>query len=297
MTTEAPWRVETLDIDLGVASASVAMNAGPRILSYSTPNGVDFLASLPDLAIQDAPDGPYRFLGGHRLWRAPEVPSITYQRDDTAVAISQQDHGVELSGAADRDGVTKRVSIRQSDEYTYIRHTLVNEGSRPIRTAPWAITQMALGGIAVLPLADEPTDSYALQPNRNLVLWPYTDLCAPEFGFDPGRITVEGTTRESVAKIGQPNRRGWIAYVLGSQVFVKWAKIHDDDAAYADLGASSQCYRNEHFVELETLGPLVDLQPGQEATHVEAWSIVELADRSLDETLESLPTHPGGQPM
>lgn len=297
MRTEAPWRVETLDIDLGPVRAAVATNAGPRILSYSTSDGANLLADLPDLVIEDATGGPYRFLGGHRLWRAPEIPSITYQRDDSAVVVTEGDKGVKLSGRADADGVTKHMSIQQQDEHTLIRHTFINEGSRTIRTAPWAITQMALGGTAVLPLAVESIDSFGLLPNRSLVLWPYTDLGAPEFGFGRDRVTVHGTNRPSRAKIGQPNRRGWMAYALGTQVFVKWSRTHNDDSEYADLGASSQCYRNEDFVELETLSPLVELEPGQEASHEEAWQIIDMADRSLYAILDSLPTHPGGDPL
>jgi len=297
MRTQPPWQVESLDIDLGPVRASVATNAGPRILSYSTPDGVDFLATLTNLAIEDAVDGPYRLLGGHRLWRAPEVPSITYQRDDSGVVVTDEGNGVKLSGRADSDGVTKSISIEQRYKYTFIRHTLANEGRRPVRAAPWAITQMALGGTAVLPFSVDSADSFALLPNRSLVLWPYTDLGAPEFGFGPDHVTVHGTARPSKAKIGQPNRRGWMAHVLGTQMFVKWSRIHNDDAEYADLGASNQCYRNEHFVELETLSPLVELEPGQKATHEEAWRIFDMADRSLDAILNSLPTHPGGNPL
>jgi hypothetical protein len=238
MRTEAPWQVESLDIDLGRVRASVATNAGPRILSYSTPHGVDFLASLPNLAIEDAIDGPYRLLGGHRLWRAPEVPSITYRRDDSSVVVANEGSGVKLSGRADSDGVTKSISIEQRGKYTFIQHTLANEGSRPVRTAPWAITQMALGGTAVLPFSVDSTDTFGLHPNRSLVLWPYTDLGAPEFGFGSDRVTVHGTTHPSKTKIGQPNRRGWMAYVLGTQVFVKWSRTHNDDLEYADLGAT-----------------------------------------------------------
>jgi hypothetical protein len=55
-------------------------------------------------------------------------------------------------------------------------------------------------------------------------------------------------------------------------LFVKYA-AYDPDAAYLDLGASSQIYCNAKFLELETLGPKVTLRPGESARHVETWRI------------------------
>jgi hypothetical protein len=42
---------------------------------------------------------------------------------------------------------------------------------------------------------------------------------------------------------------------------------------YPDFGTSAQLFVNGDFLELETLGPLVDLPPGRSVTHVERWSL------------------------
>jgi hypothetical protein len=291
---DSPWTVTIRSLDLGPIRLAVSMNAGPRIVSYAKHGGLEFLASLPDAGIDHPDGGYYRFLGGHRLWRSPETPSITYEPDDSNVTISEFDDGADMVGAPDSDGVVKHMSIRQEGDNTVIRHRLVNEGRATVHTAPWAITQMALGGTAILPQTKKQADEHGLLPNRTLVLWPYTDLGAAEFTFGTDRITVEGSTRPSRMKIGQPNRRGWMAYVLEHQVFVKWSAAHDDSATYTDLGASTQIYRDERFVELETIAPAAELAAGDEVAHTEVWRIIEIGDRALDAILAELPEEPTG---
>ena len=42
---------------------------------------------------------------------------------------------------------------------------------------------------------------------------------------------------------------------------------------YADMGASGQIYSHGDFTELETLGPLTELDPGEATEHHEDWEI------------------------
>ena len=59
-----------------------------------------------------------------------------------------------------------------------------------------------------------------------------------------------------------------------------------------DHGASVQCYRDDRFVELESLGPLSVLAPGEETSHREVWSLLPTAIAGLEDVLESLPPVP-----
>lgn len=288
------WQVETQAFDFGPVRIEVASNAGPRITSYAQPNGQDFFASLDNAGIHSTDTGFYRFIGGHRLWRAPEVPSVTYQPDDSDVQIAENDMSIDLVGRTDTDGVTKHVSVRQDRGYTIVQHRLVNDGPTAVSTAPWAITQMTPGGTAVLPLPNKTVDDGGLLPNKSLVLWPYTDLGATEFTLGLDAITVEATERLSKMKIGQANRRGWMAYVLNDQAFVKWSSVHDDNARYPDLGASTQCYRDERFLELETLGPTAELAPREATTLTEVWTIIDAEGSPIREVLSRLPHQPEG---
>jgi len=49
-----------------------------------------------------------------------------------------------------------------------------------------------------------------------------------------------------------------------------------------DFGCNCECYCRDRFIELETIGPLVRLQPGESVTHVEEWELIE-TDVSADD--------------
>jgi hypothetical protein len=288
--TRAP--IETRTIDLGPVEVSFAVNAGPRILGYARHGGPQLFASLPDDVIEHPAIGTYRFLGGHRLWRAPEVPAATYEPDDAGVDVTITDASFELVGPLGGEAIVKAVSVSQYHEFTIVDHELRNEGWTPVRCAPWAITQLVPGGTAYLPQERVPADEDGVLPNRHIVLWPYTDLSAPEVTISQEQVTVHASDRPSKSKVGLPNRLGWIAYALGDELFIKWAALHRDSELYVDRGVSAECYRDERFIELETLGPLVTLQPGKRAVHREIWMLREAAADSVSEVLASLPAEP-----
>ena len=286
------FAVEARTVDLGPVTAVLAEKAGPRILGYARSGGPQLLAALPEAAIELADGNRFRFLGGHRLWRAPEVPEVTYQPDDHGTVITESAGSVELTGAPDGDGVVKSITLTQIDAVTVVDHVLRNEGWSPVQCAPWAITQFAPGGVGVIPVATDLADPHGALPNRTIVFWPYTDPASPELELRTGEIRMHGSTRPTRTKVGTPNRRGWLAYHLDGEVFVKWAAPHRDGADYLDFEASAQCYRDERFVELETLGPLIDLHPGKEVRHREVWTLHDLGNANLDEYLATLPPQP-----
>jgi hypothetical protein len=280
--------------DLGPVEIAVATHAGPRIVAFSRKDGPHVFASLPDTVLRHPDSGVFKFLGGHRLWRSPEIPASTYHPDDIPVNITTDSAGFTVRGEVERDGIVKTISVSQHGSYTIVDHRLDNRGSSALRVAPWAITQLAPGGTAFLPESLEPVDVDRVMPNRRIVIWPYTDLSSPEIEFTPGILALHATDSEMKTKIGIPNTRGWVAYMLGKELFVKWSPWHDDDAQYSDFGASVQCYRDERFIEIETLGPLVTLDPGSRVAHREVWKLKQLGDRPLDQVLASLPNVPEG---
>ncbi len=73
-------------------------------------------------------------------------------------------------------------------------------------------------------------------------------------------------------KVATTMRRGWVAHWGGGVLFVKRVR-HDESRVYADMGADGQVFSHIDFTELETLGPLTDLAPGEAATHTEHWEI------------------------
>ena len=65
---------------------------------------------------------------------------------------------------------------------------------------------------------------------------------------------------------------GWMAYLLHGHAFIK-RHDHDARAVYPDFGCNVEAFTNDDMLELETLGPLVDLKPGASISHPETWSL------------------------
>jgi hypothetical protein len=254
----------------------VTRSAGPRILSLRFLDGENLLAEQPD-AVAQRPDGSlYHFIGGHRLWHAPEHMPRTYVLDNIPVEIEPIADGLLVRQPVEAEtGMEKtiRIGLRVDVPQITVTHTLVNRGLWPVECAAWAITQFKTGGLAILPQADEDT---GLLPNRNLAIWPYADMSTPNLRLGRRHILLQANM-QSPFKIGFPNPRGWLAYWNMGVLFVKQAD-YLPEAHYYDFGSSSECYCNDQFLELETISPISLLEPGGALTHVERWALYPLAE-------------------
>lgn len=264
---------------------------GPRITGLRVGDQENLFAELSGLAIERPGGEPFRFLGGHRLWLAPEVPAVTYLPDDEFVAFTHHDGHLRSRGAVDSNGIVREidVSCNPIDGSVVVDHRIINVGDDPIETAAWAITQFPPDGATILPLAAEAIDDGGYQANRSVVLWPYTNPGAEGFRWSRDAVVLEGTSGPK-QKLGAENRNGWLAYHHGSLLFAKWSSRYDASHRYADRGASIQVYRDHRFIELETLSPIRRLERGDALHHREVWRVIEigrldradLADRALD---------------
>jgi hypothetical protein len=190
---------------IGDSNLTVARDAGPRILSYSSGGTEQLFARLPGVFIDHPGVDSYPLIGGHRLWRAPEVPAITYESDDNPVTIREFDAGIELIGAPDRDGVVKSISATAHGDKIVIDHELCNGGDNPVTTAVWAITQLSPGGVGILPQGVEATDPDGVLPNRSIAMWPYTDPSGSDMVFGSNDIRINASNTTPKAKIGTQN--------------------------------------------------------------------------------------------
>ena len=73
-------------------------------------------------------------------------------------------------------------------------------------------------------------------------------------------------------KIGALNRQGWVRYRLPDAVFTKRFRYREN-AAYPDMNSNTELYTAGSFVEVESLAPLVKLQPGEATEHAERWEL------------------------
>jgi hypothetical protein len=268
-------------LENGIIKLLVARSMGPRILSLRFAEGENLFAELPNFVIDCPGSGALHVCGGHRLWHAPEESSRTYLPDDAPVEIVPVEGGYLVTQDVEtKTGLQKSMEIRLNGAVpqVIITHCLSNQGLWPVTSAPWAITQLKPGGLAILPQSCEETGSL---PNRSLALWPYTNPADPNVTWGQNYILVR-VNMDASFKVGFPNPRGWLAYWLNGTLFVKRAK-YEAQSAYFDLGSSSECYCNDQFIELETLAPIGVINPGASVTHVETWDVYGGVDCPRDE--------------
>jgi hypothetical protein len=247
------------------------VSVGPRILGLlgAGGDGPNLMAVLPEATLERPGGAPFRLRGGHRLWAAPEVPAISYEPDDRACSVAELADGIRVEAPRDGAGFVKALEIRSADEVWIVDHELRNGSEETVTVAAWGITQVRPGGRAILPLGDR---GVGPQADRALVLWPYTDLDDPRLGYARDGVTVHAVARTGPAKVGAAPGEGRVAYRIDGQLFEKRIAV-DPALRYPDRGATVQVFVQDHFCELETLGPLVTLPPGGSTTHRETWSL------------------------
>jgi hypothetical protein len=162
----------------------------------------------------------------------------------------------------------KEISFRLNENRVELTHRVTWHGNKTISMAPWAITQIRLGSLAILPQSD----SDGLAPNRNLVLWPYSQVNDERLELHDDLILIHGRGRERAFKVGNGNSLGWIACALGDALLVKRFTVNNPQQ-YPDMGCNVEAYVKDSCIELETLGPLTTLMPKESVTHKEIWEV------------------------
>lgn len=251
------------------------LDAGPRIVRFSTRGGRNVFAETPEAEWETVHGRPYRLLGGHRLWSSPECPLAEQVPDDAPIGVTLHADGVDLAGSTStHEGLARRIELRLAPDSARVQvtHVLENATNHAVRVAAWALTQVAPGGVAVLPLPSGESDGAQL-PNRNVVLWPYTSVDDPRFELTDDAIRVAANGDDRLLKVGYLNRSGAVSYELDNVVFQKSFQP-EPHAEHVDLGCNVEVYTRASFLELETLTPLHDVSPGESIEHVEEWELV-----------------------
>lgn len=258
----------------------VLAEGGPRVLRFGRRGGPNVFAETPK-ATWDAGHGTYELLGGHRFWFAPETADCSVP-DAAGLALTTlpgaPGPAVRLVGAVEAPtGLRKTIEVRLDADTAAmsLRHVLANEGSRTLEIAPWPVTQLRLGGMAVAPLppGDEEPSS---RPNQLVVLWPYASGSDDRIEIGDHRLTVFARPAKPM-KVGCLSATGTAGYLLdGLLVMLRFTPARG--SVHPDLGCNLEIYSDERTIELETIGPLVSLAPGDSVTHDERWEISEVGE-------------------
>jgi len=263
----------------GVVELVVTADVGPRIIFYGFCNGGNLFHEVEQDAGK-AGGSSFRLYGGHRLWVSPEVKR-TYYPDNTPVAVSPHGNATRFTAQPEDlppgTHLQKEIEIELAAAGSQVRitHRVTNHDTRSTKLAPWSPTMMGAGGRVILPLSPRiAMDKDHYLPVGVFGIWSYTDFSDPRWVLGTSYIQLgqltnpKGRFKEQMG--GIYNTAGWGAYFREGYVFIKRAAVISR-AQYPDFGCNFEVFTNPDFIELETLGPLVELRPGETVEHVERW--------------------------
>lgn len=271
----------------GKVELLVTRDIGPRIIRYGFVGGPNIFAEIPS-HIGGKGEKEWMNRGGHRLWIAPEANPWSYELDNepyaSAIAISGGLRTVQTAGSI--TGIEKQMDITldQKTGFVKIIHKLTNRADHPVFCGAWTISVVGLNGRAIFPLPEK-----KLPPNQILTAvqrwatWSYTDFSDPRWGWGSRFLFLSQDPKaEFPQKIGMESGAGWMAYEREKMLFIK-KYSHFAGAEYPDYGTNVQTYTNSEILELEQLGPLTTLQPGESITLPEEWKLFDSFEPCKDE--------------
>lgn len=266
------YQLSNAQIDLVITG-----EVGFRVLRFGFRNQANEFFENPAMLGKTGGD-TWLSYGGHRLWHAPEARPRTYYPDNDAVRI--EDHGEfvrVIQATENTTGIQKELDLYLIGDSAQVKvvHRLINHNLWTIELAPWAISVMAAGGVGIIPHPPYGSHGENLLPNRNVVLWAYSDMTDPRFTWGKYAILLrQDVNTTNPQKVGMDVKAGWVAYARQNHLFLKTFQAVTG-ANYTDLGASVEIFTNEKMLEVETLAPLTQLAPQASVEHLENWFLVD----------------------
>jgi hypothetical protein len=291
-TEYAGWK-NCYRVTNGEVELIVTADVGPRIIRFAFIGGQNLFKEFPE-QLGKSGEEKFQLRGGDRVWKAPEDPIATWAPDNVPVEIQLTPTG--LIAREPVEPLTKlqkeiEISMAASGTSVKVSHRITNRSLFPLEFAPWALTMMAQGGVAVSGFPPRGRHPINLEATNPLVMWAYTNLADPRWKFTKKYLTLRQDPNNSDAqKLGMFNPDTWAAYLLHDEAFIKRTKA-DVNKTYPDFGCSFETFTNNDFLEVETLGPMTKLSPGKTVEHVEHWAlfrnvkVADLTDEQLDRAL------------
>jgi hypothetical protein len=279
----------------------VSTQFGPRIMRFGFVGGENLLHEDDEWAGKIGPDEKWVNYGGHRLWIAPEIMPLTYGPDNAPIQDAGME-GAELVVTSQVEPVSAvqkqlRITIAPGDTPCIkLTHVLTNFNAWPVEMAPWALSVLSKGGRVILPQEPymEHGENDEFLPSRPLILWPFTDMSDSRWTWGRELIQLRSdASLDSPQKLGIYNTLGWGAFAAANgDLLVKFIDVSDySPDEYPDMGSNFETFTKGYFQELETLGPLELVEPGESVEHVEFWHLsttsgLPTADADLAVALE-----------
>jgi hypothetical protein len=267
---------------------------GPRIMRFGfVGGGANVFGEEQELYGKTGPADTWVNYGGHRLWHAPEIMPRTYEPDNAPVeeALFTGATLILKQRVEPTTGIGKQLCVTlggTGSPVVKVDHILTNHNPWPIELAPWGLSVVAAGGRVILP--QEPFQAHGegdnFAPARPLVLWPFADMADSRWTWGSMFVQLRSDAgKDNPQKIGVFSSPGWAAFHAADGdlflTFVDTEELGPED--FTDMGCNFETYTKGEFQELETLGPLELLDPGEAAVHTEHWVLMRQPTLPIDD--------------
>ena len=296
---------KVLTISNGIIEAFVTIDMGPRIIRFGYIGGQNImcdnrsvLAPKDDREFQDffGKNKKWEILGGHRIWTSPESYPHSYYPDLDPVKYEITDNGVVFTPNAEiENGMQKQLVVKMNPDTAdmYVTMNVTNIAPNPQEFSIWGLTVSAKHGTLIIPMN---TNDTGLLANRNISVWPYTNLADSRVHFGKKYVTLrQDINVEQSFKLGFDLNDAKAYYCLGEDVFEKSYPTYHNLEKYPDNNCSFETYTNAGFIEVESLSPLKQVNTDETVSLTEHWTLhkkpcdVDFAsDNSIEEMLNKL---------
>ena len=263
-------------------------HAGGRVLAYEL-NGTNaiYLESGQEGWIWDGssrknPTGGRCDIGPEKLipkrdalWLGPWEIEILGVGKARMTSVEDEATGVQLTRTFELDPGSSRLTFTQ---------TMRNVSDRKTRWCHWSRTFSTGHGICVVPLDDRSKfpDGYIMYGPGSAMNFKPGD---PNIYQDGDYLVVKDAPLR--AKLGMDSMVGWFGYLTTDDLlFVKSYPTYPN-RVYDEMAALtiSIWYNGETVCELEPIGPMEELSPGESASFTETWALTSYSfpkDRQVD---------------
>ena len=258
--------LEEGDIQIGIA-----LDYGIRVRHLSIKGMENLYYQQPaDLSDGFGTPDTWKLRGGHRLWLTPECDD-SYYPDDAPVSYTLKDNGVLIVQDVEPPlGIQKTLEITfREDGTVYLLHNFYNRNDHPIVGASWGVNSLDASGEISIPYGGNRGDFY---PGRVLALWGDTYLGDPRLTFEKDRICAKYMPITDYFKIGVYCPTGEAVLESKGQRLTMGFAV-PDIRDLPDQGCNFELYMHKCFLEMETLGTIVNIAPGESASHWETWKL------------------------
>ena len=254
----------------------ITADVGPRVIRFGFVGGPNEFKEYQEFAGLKGGD-EWRIYGGHRLWHAPEIKPRTYFPDNSPVKITPIGDFVRVTPPEEiGNGMQKELDVRILGESSQVKvtHRLTNTGVWPVELAIWSLSVMDTGGVAIIPIPPRGPHTEFLLSTHTMTMWAYTNMSDPRWTWGNRCVMLrqDPVKEQWPQKFGIAVPDGWAAYAHDGRLFVKQAD-YIPGAPYPDNGCSMEFFTDQNMLEVESLSPMMTLDPGNSAEHVETWTL------------------------